>query len=268
MSRVALDLAGDQVAGHDADRSAVLRDEFEHLGSGEELHVPETDLSGERLVGREQELLAGLPSCVERPGHLGSTEGAVVEQPAVLPCVRCTLGDRLVDDRVGHLGESVDVRLARAIVAALDRVVEQAEHAVVVVRVVLRCVDSALSSDRVGASGRIVVGEGLDVVSKLTERRCRPGAGEAGSHDDEVVLAAVGRVDELHVELALRPLVLDRPFWDLGVEDGGVGFCSHGDPLPQPDTVRMPSWTAIGIDEFPIRMARASATASHLRQTS
>src|SRR2546430_6053007 len=53
-----------------------------------------------------------------------------------------------------HLGEPVDVRLARAEVAALDGVVEQPVDRVAVVLVVLRGVDAALRGDRVRAADR------------------------------------------------------------------------------------------------------------------
>ena len=52
----------------------------------------------ERLIGAEQELLAGLAAGVERARHLRAAEGAVVEQAAVFARERHALGDALVDD--------------------------------------------------------------------------------------------------------------------------------------------------------------------------
>ena len=46
-------------------------------------------------------------------------------------------------------------------------------------------------------------------------------AREAGAHDDDVELPAVGGVDELQVELVVRPLVGDRTLGDLRVEGDG-----------------------------------------------
>src|SRR5690606_9547283 len=110
-----------------------------------------SDLALEGLVGADQQLLTGLAAGVERPGDLHATEGTVVEQSAVLAGEGDTLGDALVDDVDRDLGEPVRVGLARAEVAALDRVVEQPVDAVAVVAVVLGRVDAALSGDRVGA---------------------------------------------------------------------------------------------------------------------
>ena len=117
-----------------------------------------------------------------------------------------------------HLGEPVDVRLAGAVVAALDRVVEQPVHAVAVVLVVLGRVDAALRGDRVRAPRRVVEREDLDVVAELAERRGGRRAGEAGADDDDVELPLVRRVDELDVELVVVPLLLDRPVGDVRVE--------------------------------------------------
>jgi hypothetical protein len=78
---------------------------------------------------------------VERAAHLRTTERAVVEQAAVL-WRRAPLGDALVDDVHAQLGQAVRVAFAGAVVATLDRVVEQAVDAVAVVAVVLRRVDA------------------------------------------------------------------------------------------------------------------------------
>src|SRR5262249_28260257 len=147
--------------------------------------------------------------------HLGATEAAVVEQAAVLAGERHALGDALVDDVDADLGEAVDVRLARAEVAALDGVVKEAEDAVAVVLVVLGRVDAALGGDAVGAAGAVLVAEALDVVAQLGQRRGGAGAGQAGADDEDAVLALVGGVDQLHVEAVLVPLAFERPGRDL-----------------------------------------------------
>ena len=101
----------------------------------------------ERLVRAEQQLLAGLAARVEGARDLRAAERAVGEQAAVLARERHALRHALVDDVDADLRQPVDVRLARAEVAALDRVVEQAVDAVAVVLIVLRGVDAALRGD-------------------------------------------------------------------------------------------------------------------------
>ena len=180
--------------------------------------VPSCDLVRERLVGAEQQLLAGLAAGVERARHLRAAEGAVVEQAAVLAGEGHALRDALVDDVDAHLGEPVDVALTGAEVAALHRVVEEAVDAVAVVRVVLRRVDAALRGDAVRATRRVVEGEQLHPVAELAEGRGRGRAGEAAADDDDLEAALVRRVHQLHVEPVLSPLLRDRPRGDPGVE--------------------------------------------------
>ena len=136
-------------------------DEVEHLGAREHLHAAARDLLLERLVRAEQQLLAGLAARVERARDLRAAERAVREQAAVLARERHALRDALVDDVHADLREPVHVGLARAEVAALDRVVEQAVDAVAVVLVVLRGVDAALRGDRVRAARRVLEAEAL-----------------------------------------------------------------------------------------------------------
>jgi len=118
--------------------------------TGEHLHSARRDLTLQRLVGADQQLLTRLATSVEGALHLHTTEGTGIEQTAVFTGERNALGDALVDDVARNAGQPVDVGFAGAIVATLDRVVEQPVDRVVVVLVVLRCVDTTLGGNRVG----------------------------------------------------------------------------------------------------------------------
>ena len=76
------------------------------------VHSARLDLPLQRLIGAEQQLLAGLPAGVEGPRDLHTAERAGVEQPAVLAGERHPLGDALVDDVAADLGQPVDVGFA------------------------------------------------------------------------------------------------------------------------------------------------------------
>ena len=174
-----LHLAGDHVPGDDALGHSVHHHQLLHLVAGEHLHLAQADLALQGLVGAQQQLLAGLAPGVEGAAHQGAAEGAVVQQPAVFPGEGHALGHALVDDVHRHLGQAVDVGLPGPEVAALDRVVEQAEGAVAVVAVVLGGVDAALGGDGVGPARAVLVAEAEDFVAQLGQggggRRRRPG---------------------------------------------------------------------------------------------
>ena len=167
---IPLDLARREIAGDDAARLAVDDDEVEHLAAGEQAHRSLVHLPHQRLVGAEQQLLPGLSARVERARHLRAAERSVVEQAAVLAREGHPLRHALIDDVHAQLREPVDVRLARSIVAALDRVVEEPIDAVAVVLVVLRGVDAALRGDTVRAARAVLDAEVEDVVAQLAER--------------------------------------------------------------------------------------------------
>ena len=215
---VALHLTGVQMAGDDPAGAAILHDELEHLGARVDGDASLADLLSEGLVRPEQQLLTGLAPGVERATHLRAAKTAIVEQAAVLAGEGDALRNALVDDVDRQLGEPVYVRLAGAEVAALHRVVEEAEDRVAVALVVLGGVDAALRGDRMRAPGRVVEREAMDVVAHLAQRRGGGPAGEAGAdHDDLEAAPVVGR-DQLHVELVLVPLLLDRSTGDVAVQ--------------------------------------------------
>ena len=206
---VALDLARHEVAGDNAACLTVLDDQVEHLVAGVALHRPCGDLLVQGCICAQQQLLSGLAAGVEGTRYLRAAERTVGQQTAVLTGEGNALGDALVDDQVRDLGQTVDVGLAGAVVAALDRIVEEPVYGVVVVLVVLGCIDTALRCDRVCAAGGILDAEHLDVVAQLAERSGCGGASQTGSDDDDVELALVGGAYDLDSCLVVAPLVCE-----------------------------------------------------------
>ena len=227
-----LELAGGHVAGDDAARLALVDDEFDHLVTRVLGDGTRSDLTLERLVGPDQKLLTCLAARVERAGHLDTTEGAVVEEATVLAGEGNALRDALIDDVGADLGEAIDVVLAGAVVAALDRVVEETVDGVVVVTVVLRGVDTTLCGNGVRTAGGVLVEEAVDVVAHFAERGGSSATREAGTDDNDAQLTAVRRVHEGCLELTARPALGDRDV---------VGSLRVGDLL---------AFTVEAVDEF------------------
>ena len=288
VGEVGLELAGDHVAHDDAAGPPVDDDQLDHLVAGVAAHGAGGDLALERLVGADQQLLAGLAAGVEGAGDLDAAERAVVEQAAVLAGERDALRDALVDDVRADLGQPVDVRLAAAVVAALDRVVEEPVGGVAVALVVLGRVDAALGGDRVGPARGVLVAERLHDVAGLAERGRGRGAGQAGADDDDREPATVGGVGDPGLELAGLPPLVERAARRLGVGDrvargvvaggvvvllgrrGGVGgvegvrrvgHVGHGCSTLQSMT---PARTKIGTSEKPPAITTATMAPSAL----
>ena len=176
VGKVGGDGAGHQVAGDDAAGLAIDHDEVEHLGARMHGDGAGMDLAFERLVGAEQQLLAGLAAGIEGARDLGAAKGAVGEGAAVFAGEGNALGYALIDDVDADLRQAIDVGFAGAEVSAFDGVVEEAVDAVAVVLIVLGGVDAALGGDGVRAAGRILKAEALDFVAKLAQ-----GGGSRGS---------------------------------------------------------------------------------------
>ena len=126
---------------------------------------------------------------------------------------------------LADFGEAIDVRFARAKIAALDRVVEKPVNAVAVVRVIFRGVDSALGGDAVGAARAVLITERFDVVTLLPQRRRGRAAGQTGADDDDLEFAAIVRRDQPRIVLVPPPFFRQRAMRNLGIEraDHGCG---------------------------------------------
>jgi len=220
----AADFAGVEVAGDDALGLAFDDDEVADFLVGEDFDAAGAGLLHEGRVGAEEQLLTGLAAGVERAGNLRAAEGAVGEEAAVFAGEGHALRGALVDDVDRDFGEAMDVGLAGAVVAALHGVVEEAVNAVAVVLVVLGGVDATLRGDGVRAAGRIVQHEALHLVAELGERGGGGRTGEAGAHNDDLVLPLVGGINELErLRLVLAPLLGERAGGNLGFEFGHGG---------------------------------------------
>ena len=206
---VGFKLAGGHIARNDTASAAVRNDEFDHFVAGVLGNGTGSNLTLERLVGTNQQLLTCLATCVEGTRHLDATEGTVVEQAAVFTCEGHALCDALVDDVRANLSQTVDVGLTCAVVAALNGVVEEAVDGVVVVAVVLRGVDTTLRCNGVRATSGILVEEHVDVVAHLAQRGGSCTTGKAGTHDDDVELTTVCGVNQSRSELSLFPSVCE-----------------------------------------------------------
>jgi hypothetical protein len=103
----------------------------------------------------------------------------------------------------------MDVGFAGAKIAALDGVFEKARNAVAVIPVVLRGVDPSLGSDGVCPSRGIVIGKTVNVVPLLAESRGRRRSRQTCADNDDGMLTAIRRIDQLHLVAALIPLLFN-----------------------------------------------------------
>src|SRR5262249_27044111 len=173
------------------------------------------NLALERLIGAEQELLAGLAPRVKGSRNLGAAKGSVIKVAAILAGEWHTLSDALVDDVQADLGQAIHVGLAGPEVSAFDGVIEEPEDAVAVVAIVLCGIDAALGRDAMCAARAVLKTKTLDVIPKLAQRRSSGGASQPAADYNYVVLALVGRIHELELEPAFFPTILYWTGWQL-----------------------------------------------------
>ena len=218
IGRMSLHLAGHEVTRDDPLRVAFHRHHVQHFAARVHLHPAAGDFLVQRRVGPEQQLLTGLAARIKRTAHLRTAKGAVCQHAAVLAGKGHALGHALVDDVHADLGQTMHIRFTGAEVAALDRVVEQAEHRVPVVLVVLRRIDPALGGNGMRTARAVLEAEALHLVAQLGQGGRGSRSGKAAAHHDHAVLALVLRIDQLRITLVIGPLVSKRAGGDVGIE--------------------------------------------------
>src|SRR6185437_16776289 len=102
--------------------------------------------------------------------------------------------------------------------AAFDGIVEKPVNGVAVVRVVFGGIDAALRSDAVRAAGAVLEAEAFNFVTEFGHGRRSRSAGESAADDNDIEFPLVRRVDKLHVEFVLVPLLRDRAGGNFGIE--------------------------------------------------
>ena len=91
-------------------------------------------------------------------------------------------------------------------------------HTVTIILVIFRSIDTPLGRDTVSAARTILVTKARHVVTLLGETRCSSTPCQAGANYNHTIFTAVGRVDQLHVELVAGPLLREWAFGDFGIE--------------------------------------------------
>ena len=133
-----------KVSCNDTFGLTVDQDKIQHLMTRIRFHCTSCNLTVESSVGSEKKLLTGLSTGIEGTANLRTSERAVGEKSAVLPCKRNTLCHALVNDVVAHFCKTIDVRLTRTVVSSFDGIIEKTIDRVIVVLVVLCGIDTTL----------------------------------------------------------------------------------------------------------------------------
>src|ERR1700722_7343874 len=144
---------------------AIDEHQVEHFAARKHGNVAHGNLPAQGLVGTQEQLLAGLAPRVKRARYLRAAERTIRQQTTVFARKRHALRNALVNYINADLGQTINIGLARAEVAALDGVVEKTIDAVAVVLVVLGRVDSTLGGDTGGAARTVLIAEGLYLVA-------------------------------------------------------------------------------------------------------
>src|SRR6266446_4462431 len=181
IARVRFDSPGNQTPRDNSLGVPVDQNEIEHLRLRKHFDVPRRDLATKRLIGAQEKLLPGLPPRIESPRDLRSAKRTVGQQSTVFPRKWHTLLDAVIDDQIADFGEAINIRLPRAKIATLDRVVKETVNAVAVVLIIFCGIDSALGSDAVGAARAVLITEAFYMVAEFAQRGCRRSAGQAAS---------------------------------------------------------------------------------------
>jgi len=185
------DFAGQQIAHDDAGSTTVDDDDVNQFGAIEQSHTTQTNLARQLLICAEQQLLASLTARIERAAHLRTAERPIVKQTAIFARERHALRHHLVDDVHRNLSQAIHIGFTRAEVAALDRVGEQAVHAVAVAPIVLRRIDAALCRNRVRTTWRVVERERINLIAEFGKGRRRRRPSQSCTDDDDLELALV-----------------------------------------------------------------------------
>ena len=183
--------------------------------TGVHLDIPLGNLPVKRLIGPQQELLAGLPAGIESTAHQHTPEGAVVEQSAVFPCKGNPLSHTLVDDVGRYFCQAIYIGFAGPVVTPLDGVVKEPVYRVVVVLVVLGGIDPPLGGNGMGATRTVLVAKSFYIVTQLRQRSSGGCSSQTSSHDDDLQFSLVGRTYHPDGGFVPGPLFRQRSGWYL-----------------------------------------------------
>src|SRR5690606_18527359 len=119
----------------------------------------------------------------------------------------------LVGNVSRYFRQAVYVGFSRAVVTAIDRIVDGAVNAVAAIWLILCRGDSALGGYGVGPARTDSVTKRFRMVAELSRRRGGRRTGQAGAHHNDGIFSLIGRVNQLQVELMFRPFFGQGACW-------------------------------------------------------
>ena len=158
-----------EILGDDTTSATINDDHILHLITSVELHLTSLNLTAQRAIGTQQQLLTGLTFGVECTAYLSTTERTVGQHTAILTSKGNTLSDALVDNVIADLCQTINVGLTSTVVTTLHSIIEQAIDRVTIVLIALGSVDTTLGSDRVSTTGRVLNAQVDHIEAHLAE---------------------------------------------------------------------------------------------------
>ena len=98
MCSVTFDFAGYQVAGNNTTGFTIDLNYIQHFVAAVHFNIAFGNLTVQRLVGTNQQLLTGLATCIKCTAYQYTTKRTVVEQTAIFATKRYTLCHTLVNN--------------------------------------------------------------------------------------------------------------------------------------------------------------------------
>ena len=125
MSGIAFNLTCNQVTSDDTTSTTVNNHDIQHLVAVVHLHFAFANLTAQRRISTQKQLLTGLATGIERTRYLSTTERTVIQQTTIFTSERNTLRYTLVDDVIGYFSQTIYVSFASTVVATFDCIIEQ-----------------------------------------------------------------------------------------------------------------------------------------------
>ena len=199
-----------QISRDDALSPPLIHHKIQHLMPRKHPDSPQSNLPTQRRVSPQKELLPRRSPCIESSRYLRPSERTIRQHSPILPRKRHPLGHTLVDDIDAYLCQPMYIRLPRAKISSLDRVVKQPVHRITVILIILGRINSTLGRNRVRPTRAILETEGFYPIPQLRQTCGSRGPCQTRPDHNHLVLPLVGGIHQTRIRLKPCPLVSQR----------------------------------------------------------
>ena len=128
----------------------------------------------------------------------------------------------------------MNICLATTVIPTFYSVIKKPVNSIPIVLIILRSVNSSLSSNAMSSSRAVMIGKCFHLITEFTKSRRRRSTRKTCSNNYYFKLSLISRIHQFHIKLMARPFLFNGSFWSSRIKFPDHSFASSASTAVRP----------------------------------